>query len=94
MDSKPLPEWNESYREALFETDKDKLPVRIKIARNALIRHLQGIDEKAQRRERDRALQALRMLELLQHVSMDASSDASSGSTTMPRPFDSRIGKR
>lgn len=92
MDLKPLPEWNESYREALFETDKDKLPVRIKIARNALIRHLQGIDEKAQRRERDHVLQALRMLELLQHVSMDASSDPSP--TTMPRPFDSRIGKR
>jgi hypothetical protein len=73
-----LPPWHECYRAALLESDRNQLPVRINTAMDTLIQHLRGANDVDQRRERDRILQALRMLDLLQRVSADSPSNAGS----------------
>lgn len=66
-----LPPWHECYRAALLESDRNQVPNRISVAMDTLIQHLKGTNDREERRERDRILQALRMLELLQRVSGD-----------------------
>jgi hypothetical protein len=67
----PLPAWQECYRAALLESDRQRVLARINVAMDSLIQHLRDTNLDARRHERDRILQALRMLELLQSVSGD-----------------------
>ncbi len=71
----PSPAWHESYRAALLELDANKVPGRISIAMDTLMQHLGGANLSDQRLERDRILQAIRMLELLKRVSGQVHSD-------------------
>ena len=75
MNSQPKshqsPAWQKRYREALLESDRKQVPGRIHVAMDSLIQHLRETNLGARRHERDRILQALRMLELLQSVSGD-----------------------
>jgi hypothetical protein len=79
--SRQLPPWHECYRAALLESDRSQVPGRISVAMNTLIQHLKGTNDGEQRRERDRILQALRMLELLQRVSGDVASPGAAASS-------------
>ncbi len=70
MAARPLPGWHNSYQAALFELDREKVPNRIELARKSLVERLRELDTHStdQRGEVDRILNALRMLELLNHT--------------------------
>jgi hypothetical protein len=80
MNSQPKshqsPAWQKRYREALLESDRKQVPGRIHVAMDSLVRHLRETNPDMRRHERDRILQALRMLELLQSVSGDTGPDS------------------
>ena len=71
MATQTIPAWHECYKAALLELDGSKIPSKIRVARTAVVAHLKTIKDEGKRQERDRAIQALRMLELLQFVSND-----------------------
>jgi hypothetical protein len=71
IQARPLPPWHDCYRAAILESDNNQLPGKISVAVDTLMYYLKGAPIDAERRERDRILHALRMLELLRKVSSD-----------------------
>lgn len=68
----PHPPWHDVYRAAILELDPHKIPVRIECARKNLterLRHLETRNTPDEHWEVDRALNALRMLALLEKPS-------------------------
>jgi hypothetical protein len=63
----PLPPWHNTYQAAILEPDLEKVPGRVESARKHLVDRLQQLDPQhpGERPELDRALNALRMLALL-----------------------------
>jgi hypothetical protein len=63
----PLPPWQSVYQEAILEPDRHKVSGRVENARNNLVERLRQLDPQRpdERWEVDRALNALRMLALL-----------------------------
>jgi hypothetical protein len=70
----PPPPWHDVYRAAILEPDQHKIPIRIECARRNLTERLQQLDPQRpeERCEVDRALNALRMLALLDKTINDA----------------------
>jgi hypothetical protein len=70
----PLPPWHDIYRAAILELDPNKIPTRIERARRSLAERLRQLDPQHpdERSEMDRALNALRMLALLDQTSSAA----------------------
>jgi hypothetical protein len=62
-----LPIWHNTYAAAILEPDREKVPGRVESARKHLVDRLQQLDPQrpGERWEADRALNALRMLALL-----------------------------
>ena len=63
----PRPLWHELYQAAILELDRDKIPLLVERARRNLADRLRELDPQVpdQRSELNRALNALRMLALL-----------------------------
>jgi hypothetical protein len=74
---RPLPPWQTVYQAAILEPDRDKVPSRVENARKTLGDRLRELDPQRpdERWEVDRALNALRMLALLDKTT-DASQSA------------------
>jgi hypothetical protein len=62
-----LPPWHNTYQAAILEPDREKVPGRVESARKHLVDRLRELDPQhpGERSEMDRALNALRMLALL-----------------------------
>ena len=69
----PLPPWHDVYQAAIFESDRLNVSKRVEIARQNLKDRVRQLDPQRQeeRWELDKALNALRMLSLLDHTLAD-----------------------
>jgi hypothetical protein len=69
-----LPTWHNTYAAAILEPDRDKVPGRVESARKHLVDRLRELDPQrpGERSELDRALNALKMLALLDQTTKAA----------------------